>query len=147
MYQHSCKTYISVSLDFDRDKNVELLRHGIKECEPEDIGIYNRDEVERELLRLTDDISWFIHSFEIGFNDEYDVDINKMIRVTLKDLFGKQQLIKEIAARCHVEFYLHLVPYIVQDSDEPTQILSLDDDIIAFLHESGISLDLDYYIV
>lgn len=145
--EHSCKTYISVSLEFDSDKNVELLRRGVMDCEPEAIGIYNRDDVGRALEVLTSDLTWVRHSFMIGINTDYDVDVNNMIRVTLKDLIGKEELVKSIAENFDVEFYLHVVPYIVRDSDEPTQILSLDDDIIAFLHESGVSFDLDYYIL
>lgn len=144
---HSCKTYVSVGLKFDSDKNVELLRRGARHCEPEDIGIYNRDDVGRALEVLTSDLTWRRHWFEIGVNGDYDVDVNNMIRITLKDLIGKEETIKSIADNFDVDFCLHVVPYIVRDSDEPSQILSLDDDIIAFLHESGVSFDLDYYIL
>lgn len=79
-------------------------------------------------------------------NSDYNVDTNCMIKKTLGPFFGHEKYIRDIAAKYNLKLYLEIVPHICRNSDEPTPILSLDDDIIGFLYESGISMDLDYYI-
>ncbi|MDE7379896.1 MAG: hypothetical protein K2N14_02475 [Clostridia bacterium] len=46
MENHSCKTYFAVQLEFDREKNIALLRER-RDCTPEEIGIFSKDEVEK----------------------------------------------------------------------------------------------------
>lgn len=146
MEKHSCKTYFTFQFDFDHQKNIELLHHGRK-CQPEQIGIYNKDEVEQAIIELLGVKPVFNrHSFEIGRNEAYSVNVSDMVRVTLKDLKGKEQEILNIKRRFMLTTCLQIVPHIVADSELPNQCLSLDDDIIAFLHKSGTSMDLDYYV-
>lgn len=146
MQNHTCKTYFTFQFDFDRQKNVELLRHSL-DCQPEQIGIYNKDEVEQAIIELLGVKPVFNrHSFEIGRNEDYKVYVSDMIRVTLKDLIGKEQAIVDLKQRFNLTACLVIVPYIVADSEQPNQCLSLDDDVIAFLYKSGTSMDLDYYI-
>lgn len=147
MQHHTCKTYFVFQFDFDRQKNIELLCNSL-DCAPEQIGIYNKDEVEQAIVELLGvKPVWFRHSFEIGRNEHYKVYVSDMIRVTLNKLFGKEEQILEIKKRFNLTTSLIIVPYIAADSELPNQCLSLDDDIIAFLHKSGTSMDLDYYIV
>lgn len=147
MENHSCKTYFAFHFDFDRKKNIELLRNSL-DCTPEQIGIFNKDEVEQAIVELLGvKPVWFRHTFEIGRNERYKVYVSDMIRVTLNKLFGKEEQILQIKERFNLTTSLIIVPHIVADSELPNQCLSLDDDIIAFLHKSGTSMDLDYYII
>lgn len=82
----------------------------------------------------------------IGNNDKYDVDVNKMIRITLKDLFNKIDILNEIYDKYNVKFYLEIVPEINGNSEEVHPILSLDHDIIEFIYLTKTIHDLDYYI-
>lgn len=145
--KHSCTTSFVFQFYFDREKNVELLKRG-RECQPEQIGIYNKDEVEKAIINALDVAPTFNrHQFEIGRNDDYNVYVSEMCRQTLKDLFGKEQAILELKKKYSLSTTLEIVPYIVVDSEAPNQCLSLDDDVIAFLHDTGTQMDLDYYII
>ena len=146
MEHHSCATYFAVCFDIDVDKNAALLRKSL-DCTPEEIGIYNKEEVEAAIIELGVIPKWHRHRFVIGYNDNYDVNVNEMIRVTLKELFGKEAAIKELCDKFNVTAMLEIVPHIAKSSNEPTQILSLESDIIDFLHKSGTQMDLDYYIM
>lgn len=147
MEKHTCKTYFSVNFEFDRQKNAELLKKG-RDCAPEEIGIKSKTEAEKFII---DNFSlkpqWERHRFVIGLNEKYDADVNEMIRATLKDLIGKEDKIAEMKEKFSVQTVLEIVPYVAVDSDEPTQNLSLDDDIIDFLYATGTSHDLDYYVI
>ena len=147
MENHTCKTYFTFQFGFDCQKNIELLHHG-RDCAPEQIGIYNKDEVAQAIIDALDVTPvWHRHSFEIGRNEAYSVLVSDMVRVTIKNLKGKEQEIVDIKRRYNLTTCLVIVPYIVADSELPNQCLSLDDDIIDFLYKSGTSMDLDYYIV
>ena len=146
MERHTCKTYFSVAFEFAVQKNAWLLKER-KACTAEELGIVNKAEVERfiiEQLGITP--QWKRHHFVIGLNEEYNVDVNEMLRWTLKDLFGKEQKLLEMKNRFSLTTTLEIVPHIVVDCGEPSQILSLDSDIIAFLYKSGTAVDLDYYV-
>lgn len=147
MEKHSCKTYLSVNFEFDRKKNAELLRLH-RDCTPEELGIFNKEEVEdfiTEKLGVTP--KWRRHHFVIGYNEKYDVDVNEMLRVTLNGLFGKEDLIKELQQKFALTAVLEIVPYIAEESEEPKQYLTLERDIIDFLYKSGAEMDLDYYVI
>lgn len=144
---HTCTTSFVLAFEFDRQKNNELLKNRA-EFSPEQIGIHNKDEVEQAIIdELGVKPSFHRHYFEIGRNTDYDVYVSDMCRATLKDLFGKEERIAELTKKYGLSTILSIVPYIAADSAEPKQCLSLDDDIIAFLHKSGASMDLDYYVV
>ena len=83
----------------------------------------------------------------IGSNTNYEVDVNDMARETLKSLFGKEKILVELAEQYDLEYFLERVPTIVIDSDDPTPILSLDMDIVDFLHYTNTKDDLDYYVI
>ena len=83
---------------------------------------------------------------EIGRNEIYNVNINEMIRITLQDLFGKVDMLNKLKEKYNLTYYLERVPSLVESSDEPTPILSLESDIIEFLYKTNTIDDLDYYI-
>lgn len=131
MEKQSCKTYFVVWTDRDGTS-----------------AGHSRDEVGRaltEALGVTPE--WHVNGFRIGLNEEYDVDVNNMIRVTLKDLLGKEEWIRDLQTRLGVKTSLEIVPYLVCGSEEPSQYLSLEDDVIEFLYRSHTAMDLDYYIL
>ena len=86
-------------------------------------------------------------SIEIGRNEIFDININEMVRVTLKDLFGKVEILLSLKKKYNLTYYLERVPSLVYDTDEPNQILSLEPDIVEFLYKSQTEDDLDYYIL
>lgn len=83
---------------------------------------------------------------DVGYNDSYSTDINDMLRVTLSELFGKEEQLLELKSTLGLDYYLVTVPELAKDSDEPHPILSLDSDIIEFLYRSKAVHDIDYYI-
>ncbi len=143
---HTCRTYFSVEFEFDTKRNAELLRQR-SEHAPEEIGIFNKDEVEKfikENFNVTP--VWYRHHFVIGYNGNFNVDVNEMVRVSLKDLFGKERKIKELQKKFPVSTVLEIIPQIIVNNKQPKPYLSLERDIISFLHKSNTILDLDYYV-
>lgn len=107
-----------------------------------------KDFCERLELDFTEMLDWYIDDqVEIGFNTNYEVDVNDMLRETLKDLFGKEKILVELAEKYDLEYFLERVPTIVIDSNEPYPILSLDMDIVDFLHYTNTKDDLDLYAI
>lgn len=134
MNKHKCRTYFRISGDFDSKEILEKL--GI-----EAYKIKNKGEINHKSKRIS-----FRDEITIGFNDKYDIDVNEMIRETIKALLPKKETLAEIYKKYSVDFYLVIVPEIYSDSDEPNQILSLDRDIIEFLYLTQTEIDLDYYV-
>ena len=85
------------------------------------------------------------NKIEIGKNNNYNVDINEMLRVTLKDLFGKEDILFQLKEDYNLEYYLVRVPYLSADEIKP--ILCLDRDIVEFLYLTTAEDELDYYLV
>ncbi len=83
----------------------------------------------------------------IGENYEFDIDINAMLRKSLKDLFGKEEILVEMKKKYALEYYIERVPTIVADGEIPNQLLSLDSDIIEFMYKTGAHDDLDYFVI
>lgn len=147
MEKHSCKTYFSVGFEFDVQKNAALLKER-RECSPEEIGIFNKEEVEKYIVEhFGVKAEWDRHHFVIGSNARYSSDINKMLAATLKGLLGKEDAIKEMQQRFSVTCVLEIVPYIASGSEQPSQNLSLNQEIIDFLYNSDTAMDLDYYVI
>lgn len=134
MKNHKCRTYFRIISNFNSQEILNALN--VKADK-----IYNKGEIieKSKKIKENDEIT-------IGFNDEYDVNINVMIRKTLKDLTSKTELLLNLKKELNLEYYLVLVPEIYSDSDEPNQILSLESDIIEFLYLTKAEQDLDYYI-
>ena len=82
----------------------------------------------------------------IGKNTNYNVDTNEMVYTTLASLWDKRTLLVELKNKYNLTYYLERVPQIDVNSENPNPLLSLNADIIAFLHETGTIDDLDYYV-
>ena len=142
-----CNTFIAVWLECDIEKCDAAIAEG-RVCTPEEIGITNKDEIEKFIIEeIGVTPRWDYHLLLIGFNFDYDVDVNKMLRITLKDLFGKEDKLKLLQEKFSVPITLEIVPYIEYQSNEPKQILSLERDIIEFLHKSDVKMSLFYQLI
>ena len=69
-----------------------------------------------------------------------------MVRQTLKNLFGKEDVLLELKEKYNLQYSLERVPTINTRSQEPMPKLSLDNDVIEFLCKIGAKDDLDYFI-
>ncbi len=134
MKKHECRTYFRIIGEFDTKKVLNLL-------EVKADNVFNKGEIieKSKKIREFDEIT-------IGFNNEYDVNINVMIRKTLKDLIPKIAILADLKKTLSLEYYLVLVPEIYSESEAPNQILSLENDIIEFLYLTKTEQDLDYYV-
>ena len=103
-----------------------------------------KDKVVEFFNAITNDINVINNMIESGKNQEYNVNINNMIRRTISDYLGHEEEIKKFLKDNKLEGFLEIVPEIHQSDIKP--VLSLEDDIIEFLYKSGIRMDLDYYI-
>lgn len=124
MNKNSCRTYFQICGNADSG---EILN----ELELTDVRVTEKDGTTK---------------IDVGYNDTYSTDINDMLRVTLSELFGKEERLRELKSTLSLDYYLVTVPELAKDSDEPHPILSLDSDIIEFLYRSKTVHDLDYYI-
>ena len=124
MNKNSCRTYFRICGNVNSG---EILN----ELELTDVRVTEKDGTTK---------------IAVGYNDSYAVDINDMLRVTLSELFGKEERLSELKSELGLDYYLVIVPELVAKSDEPHPILSLDSDIIEFLYLSKAEHDLDYYI-
>ena len=124
MEKPSCKTYFAVSCPPHAERDVER---------------YLRETLGASFQREG-------RLFVIGYNEAFDINVNEMIRFTLRDLFGKEEKIREMQKTFSARCVLEIVPWLISRSEEPSQILSLEKDIVEFLYRSDTSVDLDYYI-
>lgn len=85
--------------------------------------------------------------FRTEYNEEYDVDVNNMVRKTIADFVGREKETAQLQERLHGRIYLEILPRIKKNSSDPAPILSLDDDIIEFLYKSKIGMDMHYCII
>lgn len=146
MDKHTCATSFSLVLNYDDDKLHSLDNLG--RCTFDEIGASDKDEISQAIVSALGVTP--VYSFGrlvIGRNDDYQVYVSDMVRVTLRDLFGKEDIIVRLKKRFNLASYLLIVPYIATNSEDVNQCLSLDDDIIEFLYKTGTSMDLDYYII
>lgn len=80
----------------------------------------------------------------IGRNERFNINVNEMLRVTLKDLLGKEELLFALKEKYGLTYYLERVPSLSVSEVNP--ILSLEEDIIRFLYLTKTIDDLDYYV-
>lgn len=81
---------------------------------------------------------------EIGYCNKFNVDVNVMVKETLKELFGKEDILSDLKKEYGLEYYLERVIHLERDKVQP--ILSLDSNIIEFLYKAKVVDDLDYYV-
>lgn len=144
--KHTCHTFFGVWLDED------LYAERLSSCsEGEFKRLFdeslNTDLIEVALRNITDGFKRISDCFKCGVNDDYDADVNVMLRKTLKNLLGKEAMFKEIRERFCVSMTLEIFAVIAESSEEPKQRLSLDSDIKAFLDLSGVKLNVGKRIV
>lgn len=101
-----------------------------------------------EALGLNEDVisKMTEQSLEIGRCDKYDVNINNMIRTTIKSLVGKEDILLALKEKYNLEFYLSKVVMLDVKSNIPNPILSLEGDVIEFLYKTNTIDDIDYYL-
>jgi hypothetical protein len=134
MKNHKCRTYFIITGDFNAKDVLNAL-------EVDNYEVFNKGEEYKISKRKRE-----FDEIKIGFHDNYNVDINEMIRATLKGLINKTDVLKTLKKELSLDYALVLVPEIYSDSEEPKQILSLDRDIIEFLYLTETDIDLDYYV-
>jgi len=117
-----------------------------KECESLLNAHYDYSAIEGVFQAVSEEITERSCKFFTDYNEEYDVDVNVMLRKTLKNLFGKEKQLKEIRDYYCIATYIEIFAVFTEDSEGPKPILSLDEDILKFLHETGAELKFDYYI-
>ena len=134
MKNHKCRTFFVIIGDFNAKDVLNAL-------EVDNYEVFSKGEAYKisKRIRERDEI-------KIGFNENYNVDINEMIRATLKGLINKTDVLKTLKKELSIDYALVLVPEIYSDSEEPNPILSLDRDIIEFLYLTETDIDLDYYV-
>lgn len=108
---------------------------------------YDIDSIKQAISEISEGFVHRYGSFAFEDYEDYDVDVNVMLRKMLKDLFGKEQKLKEITEKFLKVITLEIYAVIAKDSEEPKQNLSLDKDIIEFLHKSGVELKLETKII
>ncbi len=119
-----------------------------KHCCTTYLGIWTETfTFEDKILSITEDFEQFDNWFRIGFNEEYDTDVNVMLRKTLKDLFGKEERLKDVFGWLGVPITLEIYATVIEDSDEPKQNLTIDKDVTDFLQKSGIELKLQKRVI
>lgn len=99
------------------------------------------------LSAFTDKLVKFPHGYAAQRNENYDVDVNKMLRVTIAPFLGKEAQLKALAERFGVSVNLTMIARLSESSKAPSPILSLDKDIVEFLYLSGAEEDLDLYLM
>ena len=107
MEKHTCKTYFAINLANDEIEN-EVFKKEIINFIKDNFGITP---------------GWRVRRFVIGYNADYSVNVNEMLRITLKDLIGKTDKIKELHKIYGVKTSLVIVPHMVVDSRETYRIL------------------------
>lgn len=83
----------------------------------------------------------------IGWNNEYDIDINVMVRKSLGLFMEKAKELANLKGEYGLEYYLERVPSLVSDATQNRQNLSLAADVIRFLADSGAVDELDYFVL
>ena len=84
---------------------------------------------------------------ELGRNELFDKDVNVMLRESLKNVLGKEDILLALKEKYALSFTLERVPLLQTDENAPYQKLSLDQDIIRFMYLCKVKDDLDYHIV
>ena len=115
-------------------------------------GSLTYDEIMTELDKIDfdpeqiDKLYETLESNGIEVINDFDIDINVMIRRSIKDLIGKEDVLLELKNKYNLTYYLERVAILMSGSDASIQKLSLDDDIIEFMYKTKTSDDLDYHI-
>lgn len=134
MENHTLKTYFYIVGNFDSNNILSTLQVTADE-------IINKGDI-LPLSKKTSQNS----RIKIGVNTDYNVDVNAMLKITLKDLILKTDILLSLKNKYNLEYYLVIVPKIVAKSESPNPLLSVDEDIVEFLYLTKTKMDLDYYV-
>ncbi|MBR2974271.1 MAG: hypothetical protein IKC47_00810 [Clostridia bacterium] len=124
---HSCLTYFYVDVSQSTNFNLQQFCTALSLTEDDYLVCGNSN-------------------LRIGVNSSYDVDLNVMARATLACIWQQRTTLVDLKNHFGLVYYLVRVPQIYTDCDQPNPLLSLDADVVAFLHETGTLDDLDYYV-
>ncbi len=137
---HTCYTYFKIVGNFDPHIIIDKLN--IVPNKVEKIGEQIISEFNNKAYVCEDSY------IQIGLNHNYDVNLNNMFEVTIKDLRPKiKELIdlkNEIKA---IEYFLVAVPEIKAESEHPNPLISLTKEMMKFLVDIDGEIDIDYYII
>lgn len=152
--KHTCLTYFSIW--FEPSRRLELYKelvHNQLYSDDEIYTLFKEDDtletcaVKAEVRKIIKDVEQFEYWFRLGLNKEYNMDVNLMIKKTLKSLFGKEKELKKIQQELCVPMILNVYATIIKDSEEPKQNFQLSDDVLEFLNKTGIKLNLEKRII
>ena len=79
----------------------------------------------------------------IGYHYDYKEDVNEMVRYSLKELFGKEEILLKLKNKYNLTYKLERVPTLFKNKRIN---ISLSPDIIEFLYKTQTIDDLDYFI-
>lgn len=149
---HNCETCFCVR--FNVWDGADIFEERLNDPNLSDEEFFKLDEerfdsflIEDAFSKIAEKFERYYHFFRYGRNVCYNVDVNVMLRETLKGLFGKEEELKALRYRFCLSLTLEIFSVIIKDSEEPKQCLSLDEDIIEFLHKSGTQLKFGYKVV
>ncbi len=107
---------------------------------------FDSEQIQAELDELASfDMRWDYLYY--GENDTYEEDLNDMLRKTLAGLLGKEEQLKALQDKYILILQLEIYAVIIKDSSLPKQRLSLDKDIIEFLHKTNTQLKFGYKVI
>lgn len=142
-----CTTYFGVY--FDNKTKLKLYEEKLSDPDLpqeefirilDDEDMFDREKIKSAVEEVSDRFDEFANWLRFGLNPEYDPDVNVMLRQTLKDLFGKEDRLREIQEKYFVSMRLEIYTTFITDSKEPKQNLKIDSDIRNFLKKAGAKL-------
>ena len=158
--KHTCSTCLSVWTDSGclinrREYNDRAYEKGLDSSLIDEMenDFYLHEKKQQDVKTLIGEVEEdYVRVFsgrvvEIGRNEQYDSDVNVMIRKTLKHLFGKETGLRAIQDKYWLAISLDIVALTDKDAKEPKQNLQLDEDIKEFLEKANIELNLQKFSV
>lgn len=135
--KQKCITYFKIVGDFEPNEILDILNiRPTKVTRKGDNYLFLNQEKTSEFSLI-----------EIGYNDQYNVEIDLMIEKTIKELRSKIKELKELKMKYpDIEYTLEVVPKITPNFDEPNPYISPTKEIMKFLVEIDADYDIDYYI-
>lgn len=136
--EHKCKTCFTVG--FDIGDGQDICEQKWEKGEDDD-KCFDGMLISELYAELTEDLQRYGFRLDIGTNEKYDPDVNAMLRETLKDLFGKEDKLKELRYRLCVSYTLKIFTVNYSKAEEK-QNLEIADDIKEFLEKADAELEI-----
>lgn len=128
LYEYNCEEYV---------RRLESEGDNFNDDE-----YFNDNLIEEELETLSEEFRRRSTSFVYGDNDEYNEDVNVMLRKTLEGLMDKTEELKALQKRFCISMTLDVWATTVRGYDKP-QRLTLDKDIEEFLKNANVRFNLE----